>query len=402
MILKNFILSVKRNIYLVVSILVFASSIAFAASTMGVLGNGNQNGDTSVGYIYLGGLDEADYESVLNQKVDLWQSDAQYEIVFQGYTHEINLDLFQFDVSSTLINLKTGENNQAYFTLTEGNKNLLVDQLEMTFTEAIIIGLDVDLIMSQIIQDMGNLKTFKTYLLSDFLPEMLPTHAMNQVLISNLSGDDIDAILGDNGLKIVIEPKARFSLLESLQDLNLTNEQYSIIASGLQKILRESPMSNFLFEQNPILPAWAEAGMNVRILQVNNYDFSFYNPLEYEIVVLLGTQDTTMLSFKLDNYPFISTFVTTTSIITSIPFQEIYVEDETVNEFTANVEIWEETTEEITYRVLVTPGVNGVITAYLRTETLLSGESETMKLYEEETMAVNAVYHYYTYLKGGE
>ncbi|PKK96438.1 MAG: hypothetical protein CVV58_06350 [Tenericutes bacterium HGW-Tenericutes-3] len=400
--MKNILLSIKRNIYLVVSILVFASSIAFAASTMGVLGIGNNNDDTSVGYIYLGGLDESDYESVLNQKVSLWQSEATYVVVFQGYTYEINLDLFQFDISSTLSNLETGVKNQAYFTITEDNKNLLVDQLNISFTNEIIVGFDVESFVSHVLNDMGSLKTFKTYLLKDFLPETLPTHSMNMALVSNLSSDFVNAIVSESVYEISIEPKTRFSLLETFKDSTFTNEQLSIIASAMQKLLRNSPMTNYTFEQYPIMPTWAEAGMNVRILSVNQFDFSFYNPLEYSLTITVYKESDNELLFTLDSYPFISTFSSSTTILTSIPFQDLNFEDESVNEFTANVEIWDETTEDITYRVLVTPGVNGSIIAYTRTETLLSGETETITLYEEETMAVNAVYHYYTYLKDGE
>ena len=400
--LKNFISTIKRNLYLAASILVFALSLAFAASTMGVLGVGNHNEDTSVGYIYLGGLAESDYETVLVQKVSLWQADAKYQIVFQGYTHEINLNLFQFDVSSTLSYLESGEKNQAYFTMNEGNKNLLIDQLETSFSLEIIVGLDIESLITQVMTDIGQLKMFKTYLLSDHLPDMLPTHASNSSLVSNLSIEDINAIIGDDGLELKIQPKSRFSLLSAMDDMNLTNNQLSIIASGLQKLLRDTPMSNFTFEQNYLLPIWAEPGMNVRILQVNQYDFTFYNPLEYEVVIHITSLNNDKLTFKLDNYPFISTFSSNSSVLTLIPYQVIYVEDETVNETTIGVEIWEETTEDITYRVLVTAGVNGSIIQYNRTETLLTGETESIRLYEEETMPVNALYHYYTYLKDGE
>lgn len=402
MTLKNFMLVVKRNVYLVISILVFASSLAFAATTIGLLGVGNQNEGTSVGYIYLGGLDESEYQTVLVSKVASWKADAHYQVKFQGYTHEINLNRFLFDVSTTLSMLESGEKNQAYFTISENNRNNLIDELEATFTNTIINGLNFESFISHVFSDLGNLTTYKTYQLDDFLPDTLPTRPMNTAIITNLSNENFDALTGETVLTLIIQPKTRFSLLNTYQDTLYTNEQLSIIASGLQKLLRDSPMTNFIFNENPVLPAWAELGMNVRILRVNQYDFTFYNPLDYAVIVFVFPEDNNQLRFTLSTYPFLSSYTTSTVLLTSVPFQEINLEDDTVDENTLGVEIWDETDEEITYRVLISSGSNGSISAYVRTETFLSGDTEVIRLYEEETLPIPAVYHYYTYSKVGD
>ena len=91
--MKNIILSIKRNISLVTAVIVFLSSIAFAITSVSVLGIGLKNDETSVGFVFLGGVDETEYEPLLQEKIGLWKSNSQYLIEFQGYSYEINLSL---------------------------------------------------------------------------------------------------------------------------------------------------------------------------------------------------------------------------------------------------------------------------------------------------------------------
>lgn len=401
MTLKNIILSIKRNISLVTAVIVFLSSIAFAITSVSVLGIGLKNDETSVGFVFLGGVDETEYEPLLQEKIGLWKSNSQYLIEFQGYFYEINLSLFQFDAETTIASVKKNQNNQAFFTITPTNQTSLFNQFALTFSSEIADKIINDKLLDDILSDMGKLVTFRKYALKDYLSEDLIAMIGDEIVIANLSNETF-AKFDQNAYSITIQPKSRYSLLNTFKDSGFNNEELSIIASAMQKLLRNTPMSNYLFSQNALLPSWAEAGMNVRILKVNLFDFTFYNPLDYELNVTITKDDHNTLRFALYGFPFISTFTTATETLSIIPYQDTYIQDDSIDENTPGVEILSETAEEITYRVKISDGVNGLIKAYYRTETTLSQTTEVIRLYDEETLPVNQVYHYNVIIKGGD
>ncbi len=401
MTLKNLILSIKHNITLVAAVIVFLSSIAFAVTSISVLGIGLRNDQTSVGFVFLGGVDETKYEAVLQEKIGLWKTNSEYRLEFQGYSYEINLSLFEFDAITTLSSIKKNQTNQAFFTLTPGNQTSLINQFSLVFSEGIASHIMIDKLLDDILSDMGNLITFRKYALKDYLPEDLKTMIGDEVVITNLS-DESFAKFDQNAYTIAIQPKSRFSLLETFSKSSLGNEELSIVASAMQKLLRNTPMSNYIFSQNSSLPVWAEPGMNVRILKVNQFDFTFYNPLDYELNVTITEDENNTLRFALNGFPFISVFSTEIEVLTIIPYQDIYVEDDTVDENTPGAEMMSETDTDITYRVKISNGLTGSIKAYYRTETTLSQTTEVIRLYDEESLPVNQIYHYNVITKGGE
>ena len=90
--------------------------------------------------------------------------------------------------------------------------------------------------------------------------------SLNISSMTNINASDVEAI--DNALdQIEILPKTRFSVLEILGPLHLTNEQYSVISTGMLNVLSKSHMNGFIFNTNPVTPLWATPGFNVRIFK---------------------------------------------------------------------------------------------------------------------------------------
>ncbi len=401
MTLPKIILFIKHNIYLAVTAVVFLLSLAFAATTIGVLGLGDGSDETSVGFIYLGNYNQDQYAGVLQDKIGIWKSSAEYVIQFQDYEYEIELSYFSFDSAKTISEITSNEQNTAYFILSESNRQIIIDAMQTTFTKDIADYIDYDAFFLKIHEDLGKLTSFKTYPLCQFLDPVLAENVIDSTQISNINPTDVSTILSQIGT-ISITGKQRFSLLDALKHTSLSNEQLSIIASGIQKITMNTSLYGFVFQSYQTLPSWAEAGKNVRILKVNQYDFSFYSNLVYPLSIRISGVNTTSLQFELLGYPFITAYSTAAVLQTIVPYDTVYIDDETLDASTPGIIIFEDTDDAITYHLLIKAGVNGSVVSYIRTIVKLGENPMTQRLYNEETIAINAIIHQNTVEKVGD
>ena len=388
--MKKLFSSMKHNLYLVLAVVLLSLSVIFGVTALGVLGLGEQADETSVGFIYLGSVDESQYQSILLSEINEWKNLADYRFQFQEYELELDFSKFDFDVQGTIANLQKDGINPAFFTLSDANRVIIEASFETEFSSAISDAIDYDALLSDILDDMGNLTTKINYALTDYLNPTLLNSIINSTTLSGIVSTDVDAIIQKIS-SIIIDKNQRFSLLSSIDALNLTNEQMSIVASAIQNITMNTLLTGFIFTQYDAAPAWSEAGKNVRILRVNQFDMSFYNPLDYDLTIQLTKIDATSIKFELTGYPFISTISTVPVFQTLIPFETIYIENLTINATTAGVVIASDTLEETVYELTTQTGVQGTVAFYIRTVTKLGGTPESMKLYEEQVPPVNTV-----------
>ena len=142
--MKGIVLYFKRNLYFMISIIAFFLTLIFAIIVLVVLDLGKDVEGTSVGFIYLGSSEPSEYSSVLSPRISQWQKSADYAIRYQEYEWEINLDLFEFDVISTVNAVKSDLNNPAYFILSETNEEELFQNVTEHMTLEMINGFNFD------------------------------------------------------------------------------------------------------------------------------------------------------------------------------------------------------------------------------------------------------------------
>ncbi|MFH0767635.1 MAG: hypothetical protein ABII85_02675 [Bacillota bacterium] len=389
----------KRNAYFTITLIVLLLSISFAGVTLAVFSIGNTVDQTSIGFIYLGNYKEDQYANILNQEIGLWKANAEYKIQYQDYTYPIDLDLVEFNLEQTLLHITRDQENIAYFNLPDENLLVLKNQIDDHFTLAITSDLDIDSFIEEFMLDIGDLKNRKVYELSDYLNNAIAITVLDQTEVSNINSSDVTAIISQV-TDLTINANERFSILDQIGQLNLSNEQLSIIASGIQGIVLNTNFSGYIFEQNYTLPAWASSGQNVRILRINDFDLSFFNGFDFDYHILIEKVNDTTLSFTLTGYPLITTYETTAVFQVEIPFQTIYIDNPDIDEFTPGV-IITETDDEYIYHLLIQDGVVGQVTFYLRTVTRLGASSEVSRLFDEQTLPINAFYYENIVEKGG-
>lgn len=384
-----------------ISLITVSLSIMFAVVMLFVLDLGESVEETSVGFIYLGSYSQDQYAGVLTSKVAQWQETADFELVYHGYEIEIDLSLFNFNVTETVSQIQTNQTNQAFFTISTENRAILMTHFEDNMTPTILSSFDMDSFLEDVLSDMSSLKNRKVYQLKLYLAEGLSQSVIQTITIDQISLADVNQII-EEVESIQILGTSRFSILKTLgTNPNLDNNQLSIIASALQKLTIDTHFEGYVYTSYLTLPSWAEPGMNVRILKVNQFDFSFYNRLIDPYTVEINQVSNDTLSFTLKGYPYMTTYVSSIDESIVIPFTTQYIENLTIDETTPGVIITETDTEFI-YEMIITPGQTGKVISYFKTITPLNGSSTTIKIYDEQYVASPEIREQNIVLKDGD
>jgi len=374
-----------------ITLIVLLLSLTFAGLTLAIFSIGNTVDQTSIGFIYLGNSDSEQFGTILTREVTAWKENADYRIEYQDYTYDVNMNLIDFDLDETMSHIVKDQKNKAYFNLNSENLLTLENEIISQFTTTVTNSVDMDSLIDDLLSDFSNLKNRKVYRLVDYLDDQIANTVIDQIQMSSILNVDLEKIISEVTL-ITVAANNRFSLLNQIGDLPLSNEQLSIIASGIQAVSMNTNFNGFNFEQNYTFPDWAETGQNVRILKVNQFDFTFFNGFDFDYQITIEKINDTTLQFTLIGYPLITTYVTAAEFQVGIPFLTIYIDNDTINGLTPNV-IMTETDTEYIYHLLIQAGVPGDVTFYNRTETRLGGVGVLSKLFDEQTLPINEIYY---------
>ncbi|MBN2696549.1 MAG: hypothetical protein JXR38_03305 [Bacilli bacterium] len=398
--LTSIAIKIKKNAYLILSVMLLGLSLGFAIGTVAVMGLSNDTDATRVGSVFLGQYDSDQYATVLNREVTKWKNSIDYELVYQDYQYAIDSDLFVFDVASTIAQINLDQDNDAIVSLSTDEWESLAANLESILPETVFTQLDLDELSFDILDGAKNLEIRSHFEIESYLDAEVEGTILATAMIDGLSTIDIQAITAIAS-QITIEGTSRFSLLEIFAESSLTNNQLSVIASGILSVTKDTNFDGYVFSQNYEMPSWAKPGSNVMILKVNNYDFSFFNDLDQEFILELAAIGNDGLLFTLKGLPFINDYATTAHNVATIPHSTIYNDDPTIDELTPGVIVTETDTEYV-YHLLVETGVDGRIDAYVRITTDSEGETYSQTLYYDEIYPVTEIYRENIVLKAGD
>ncbi len=399
--LKRIAFYFKHNIYFMISLITLSLSVMFAVVMLIALDLGESVEETSVGFIYLGSYTEDQYSSVLTARVTQWQDTADYQLIYQGYELDVDLTLFDFNVNDTISNITTNKNNKAHFVLNAANEILLMNSIQENLTSNVFNAFEKDSFLEDLLTDMGSLNNRKVYQLKTYLEEGLKESAIHSIVIDQIEFSDVNFIV-EKVESFEILAASKFSLLNTPELTNeLDNNQLSIIASALQKLTLETHFEGYVFSSHYILPVWAKPGMNVRILKVNQFDFSFYNRISENFTIEIEKVGEDSLEFTLKGYPYMTSYIASVDDSITIPYPIRYVENLLIDETTPGV-IVTETDTEFTYEIITTPGITGQVISYYKTITPLNGSSTTLKIYDEQYPATPEIREQNIVIKGGE
>lgn len=381
---------IRKNGYIYLSLSILILAVFFAVTMVSLFWTEEKANHTTVGTVYLGDKSAQDYEVSLLLGVSEWKNKANFNISYHKHNMSIPLDIFEFDIDATLSGLQENQMNLIRFNLSEAVFPKFKTDIENYFGSTIYESLDIDKLFMDILRDAEKMSLQKTYTLYSYLDDELSDTSLNISKISNIQSEDINKILSLAD-EIQISANARFYLLDSIGTTGLSNEQMSIIASGIQSVIMPTSFSGVISQQYLNPPIWSETGKNVRILQVSKIDFSFFNPLDTDFVIKIKKKGVDSLEFELIGFPFISKYSIESVTDNKIAYQTKYIEDMSIGPDTKNVIIIDQEFETI-YRLLEQEGRSGSITIFYRTVTNPDGSVETSSILREFVNPQDRIY----------
>ncbi|MGM0436601.1 MAG: hypothetical protein ACQEQA_06065, partial [Bacillota bacterium] len=97
-------------IYTALVIIAGIASLVFFYFMVTGFNIGVYDANTTVGSVYIGGLDETEAEQKVRSHISDWLEDEEvnYQIGYQGYYYTFDRELFTFDVDATMDNVRDG------------------------------------------------------------------------------------------------------------------------------------------------------------------------------------------------------------------------------------------------------------------------------------------------------
>lgn len=302
--------------------------------------------ETSIGYIALDAVNETELQSQILNGVVEWRSVASYNIIYQDKIMELDLSVFPVDISQTIDHIIYGTNNSLEVNVTDTTIEALKGQLRDVYGYLLAEEINIERLASFIEIDVEQMATKKYYSLVEYLPINDSESIVNSSYMIRL--DPIDtAKIGESFTRIEIPANTQFSLLDTIGEYQFSDRQMSIIGAAVKDLITQSNLTNISYIQFEELPTWTTYGNNVRILDINEYDLTFYNPNNYSLFVDLKSQGASYLEFVLKGYPFIDIYDSNTYHMNYIPYEIEYVNTPSLDLETEGVTVRETESEYI-------------------------------------------------------
>ena len=363
-----------------ISIITVFLAAVFAITIFLVYDFSTQENETTVGSVFLGGVDDSQYQQVLSSEVNEYLDVLNFDIKYQGVSVNLPSTLFTPNIDVTISEIKQNSQNKVVFTIEASHQGEILNHIDSMFTQNYLNLIDSEKLFNALISDLGDMVLIKDYQLEDYFVDSAFNQSLYTDVVAGVNASDVTKILNQMDT-IVIKPHSRFSILNELENYDLTNEQLSVLATGMLKVLTNTHMNGFVFHTYPEEPIWATLGYNVRVLKVNGYDFTFYNANDFEYHIELSQFLLNTISFSLKGVPQVFDYEVNIVKQATVPVENIYIGNDTLNAFTPGiVEITTET--ETRYELLIEAGTEGGVYTIYRTVTNADGHSIIEKLYD--------------------
>ena len=292
---------------------------------------GTYEEDTILGSVYLGGLQEEEVESKIEDKKAKWLNDESilFEITYQEYTYEFDRGLFYFDFDTSMFYLENGETNELFAKYQGTERQDIIAEIEnLDFLVGISDLFDFEALINDVLVDAGYMKTYSSKDLEDYIIDYetsidayLAGEESSLTAITSLTLDVYDGIDIDNliaginevypyGL-IISENKELFDIVDKLGD-SLVDNEMSILSTAMLALILETNFSinevHYVAEIDYInytLSTYPYFGHNASVNQVIGNSFSFYNPNNSDYYFTIEKENETTITISLVGLVFV-------------------------------------------------------------------------------------------------
>lgn len=298
---------------------------------------GVYDANTTVGSVYIGGLDETEAEQKVRSEISDWleDEDVTYQIGYQGYYYTFDRELFTFDVEATMSNVRDGATTPIVVSYSSGALNTVeYEILEEPFMETLQDVFDFEMVIDDVLEDAAMLNDFARLELSNyFIDEELAYETINEVVMPYPSGVNGEALLSklneqyEDGT-YTLEPREVFSVQENFNE-SFTSSELDTLGSIILELISPTNMVIIQRHYNPqidfsryTVDDFPYYGHNVRVNRNVDYDFTFENINEQYYRIEFSAVDENRLRARLVGPPFLDTITVTSEedAMTTFPF----------------------------------------------------------------------------------
>jgi len=309
-------------IYTALVIIAGIASLVFFYFMVTGFNIGVYDANTTVGSVYIGGLDESDAEQKVRRAISDWLEDDEvnYQIGYQGYYYTFDRELFTFDVDATMDNVRDGATTPITVSYSSGALDTVEFEIRQeAFMEDLLNVFDFEMVIEDVLEEAAMLRDFSRMELSNyFVDEDLAFETINDALMPYPSGVDGDRLLTKIGnqyenMSYTLEPREIFSVQDTFDD-TFTSSELNTLGSIILDLITPTNMAIIERHYNPQIDFsrytvnnYPYYGRNVRVNRNVGYDFTFENINEqsYEIEFFRASDDT--LGARLIGPPFLDT-----------------------------------------------------------------------------------------------
>lgn len=249
--------------------------------------------DTILGSVYLGGIQEEEVKTKVDERIGRWLNDESivFEVTFQDYSYEFDRELFYFDLDTSIYSLDNGVTNELVV-LYQGDVRLeIINEIKgLDFLNGTGENYDMEGLLNDVLEDAGFMRSYSSKNLEDYIVDETVAYVdINSVILEIPEGISVnEMIAGINNSytdgEIVIEGKVLFDVVENLSS-SLSDSEMTILSGGMLHLILETnfainevhyvPTIDFL---NYDIETFPHFGYNAYINQIIGNSFSFYNP----------------------------------------------------------------------------------------------------------------------------
>ena len=276
--------------------------------------------DTILGSVYIGGLKEEDVNLKVENRIGRWLSDdtVVFELTYQGYNYQFDREMFFFDIELSQFNLREGETNILFANYQMDDREYIINEINsLPFLNGIQDNIDVDQIITDILDDAGLMKTYSSKEVEDYFIDVdASTKSLERSITRVFDGVDVDDFLDNLNLvypdgKIIANRNELFDVVDVFGD-EMTDSELSVLSTGIMDLLLATNFNINEVHYNPnfdhslyTVDNYPYVGHNAKVSQVINQGFSFYNPNDSDYYITVEKVDETNVLFTLTGLDFV-------------------------------------------------------------------------------------------------
>lgn len=307
---------------------------------------GTYEEDTLLGSVYVGGMKEEEIEPIMLTRIDRWLGDETivFEVKYQGYSYELDRELFNFDVVQSTRSIKNGITNPLVVFYGENTKDDIIRELKsFEHLQGVKENVNYDSLIDDILYDASLMKSYsvsnvENYLLDDTSYEVINSSTIyvpNSVNIDNLL-ESLNNVYEDG--KLMIPAKYYYDIIDELGDY-LDDSELSLLSKAMLELSLETNFSiNEVHYENKInnydVDDYPYFGFNSIIFKREDKSFSFYNPNEgyFYFTFEKDPNVNNQLIVELTGLPFVNTIEASPAITTITPVPKTTLNEQDVKD----------------------------------------------------------------------